>query len=420
MNSLKKIENRVNTIDNVSSFIIMGDPGCDGLGAEIMTTFSKALSLEDSDMKIILGDLVPFGCELFYEQISEIINKVSPTPVYTLCGNHDTEHYTRYFGLRNYCLVNDDLLIVMLDDSKRAFEAETLMFLRETLKQYHRENILVTFHIPPPNNISPNSIKRDEWVKLRAILDPYKHAIKYVLSGHVHSYFRDCIDGYEFIVSAGAGARLEFFGRLPDKKNSFHHVLRFYFDRDNELRYDYLSLADVSYEQEIKNNETLRNNLLKSFMNEAAANIRYQLFAEDAFEKGYLGMEKLFRVLARSAFYHARSYFNILNEMLDIDFNLKRSNYLESQDLKKLTGEYMPYAIDTHSPLAKYAFSQNLEAKNNYSDLIPEAIKAYEEGGDIELYTYFVCTSCGNTGALKSKLERCPICGAPLDKILTM
>lgn len=50
-------------------------------------------------------------------------------PFYTLCGNHDTDYYMAYFGLENYLLVNDDLLIVILDNSKRIFETHTLKFL---------------------------------------------------------------------------------------------------------------------------------------------------------------------------------------------------------------------------------------------------------------------------------------------------
>jgi hypothetical protein len=38
MKGVVKIENKVNFIGKVSSFTILGDPGCDGLGVEIMTT----------------------------------------------------------------------------------------------------------------------------------------------------------------------------------------------------------------------------------------------------------------------------------------------------------------------------------------------------------------------------------------------
>ncbi len=417
MKGVVRVENTVNFIKKAASFTILGDPGCDGLGVEIMTTFSKAMSCAHSDFKIILGDLVPFGLEEFYKHIHGIINDVSRNPVYTLCGNHDTDYYQAYFGLRNYILVNDDLLIVVLDNSKRVFEAETLKFLNESLRGYKRKNILILFHIPPPNNFTPNAMVKEEWQKLKEVMDPYKKNIKYVLSGHVHSYFQDDVDGYKVVVSAGAGARLEFFGRLPDKKSSFHHVLRFYFDKDSELKYEYVSLAEKTYGREIKNKK-IREHLNEAFKNEAMAHIRYQFFADDAHEKGFIGIEKLFKALSKSAFYHAKNYFSVLNKLQGIGYNLKTSRAIEKTDIDELSSKFLPYSIKAHLPLTQYAFGEAYGAKNNYSGLLPEAAKAYKAGEDIGLYTYYVCTSCGNTGRLDGELEHCPICGAPTDKII--
>jgi rubrerythrin/predicted phosphodiesterase len=417
MEGVIKVKDKINFIKKVSSFTVLGDPGCDGLGVEIMTTFSKAMSCAQADFKIILGDLVPFGLEEFYKHIYGIINDVSKNPVYTLCGNHDSEYYVTYFGLKNYVLVNDDLLIIVLDNSRRIFEIETISFLVESLKAYKRQNILILFHIPPPNSFSSNCMQAQEWQKLKAAMDPYKNNIKYILSGHVHSYFQDDVDGYKVVVSAGGGARLEFFGRLPDKKTSFHHVLRFYFDKDSELRYEYVSLADKTYDREAKNKKS-GGYLEEAFKNESLAHIRYQFFADDAHEKGFIGIEKLFRVLSKSAFYHAKNYFSVLNKLQGIDYNLKESRRIEKIDTDQLHSKYLPYSVRAHLPLTQYAFGEAYGAKDNYSGLLPEAIKAYKTGEDISLYTYYVCTSCGNTGRLDGELEHCPICGAPPDKII--
>jgi len=412
-----KVKDKVNFISKVSSFTILGDPGCDGLGVEIMTTFAKALSSTQTDFKIILGDLVPFGMEEFYQHIHGIINNVSEDPVYALCGNHDTDHYVQYFGLKNYILVNGDLLIIVLDNSKRIFEDETLKFLEASLQGYQRKNILILFHIPVPNSISPNSMKIEEWQKLKTIMDPYKVSIRYILSGHVHSFFSDEVDGYRVIVSAGGGARLDFFGRLPDKNSSFHHVLRFYFDKDSELKYEYVSLADKSYDREIKN-EKIRKYLDAAFRNESMAHIRYQFFAEDAHKKGFIGIEKLFKALSKSAFYHAKNYFSLLNKLQGIGYNLNESQDSEKADMDELVSKYLPHSVKALLPLTQYAFGEAYGAKNNYFGLLPEAISAYDKGEDIGLHTYCVCTTCGYMGRLENELEHCPICGAPPDKII--
>jgi len=412
-----KVTDTVNFIKKVPSFTLLGDPGCDGLGVEIMTTFAKAMSCAHTDFKIILGDLVPFGEEHFYQHIYGIINTVSGNGVYTLCGNHDTEYYTAYFGLRNYLLVSDNVLIVVLDNSRRMFGAETLNFLKESLEGYERKNIVVLFHIPPPNSFSSNSMKMEEWQRLKGILDPYKENIKYIVSGHVHSFFEDVLDGYKIIVSAGAGARLEFFGRLPDKRSSFHHVLRFYFKADSELTYEYVSLADKSYDREIKNKK-IKKYLLEAFQHESMAHMRYKIFADDAHEKGFVGIEKLFNVFSKSAFFHAKNYYSILNELQGIGHNLKMSRLIEKSENHMLSAQYLPYSKESKLPLAQYSFGEAYGAKNKYSGLLLEAIKSYSKGEDISQNNYYVCTSCGNTGRLDGELEHCPICGAPADKII--
>ncbi|HQP91704.1 MAG TPA: ferritin family protein, partial [Candidatus Omnitrophota bacterium] len=214
-------------------------------------------------------------------------------------------------------------------------------------------------------------------------------------------------------------ARLEFFGRLPDKNSSFHHVLRFYFDRDSELQYEYISLADRAYDREIKNKTNLIL-LEKAFESESKAYIHYEFYADDAHEKGFIGLEKLLRALSKSAFFHARNYFSVLNRLQGIEHNLKASQAIEDEERQRLRSENLPYSIKEGLALTQYAFGQAYGAKDNYSTLLPEAIEAYEKGQDIGHNKYFVCTSCGNMGRLDGELQHCPICGAPLDKIIIL
>ena len=417
MNGVVKVAEPVNRLENVSSFTILGDPGCDGLGVEIMTTFAKAMNCAHTDFKIILGDLVPFGQEEFYRHISEIINEVSQNPVYTLCGNHDTVHYDRYFGLRNYLLVQDNLLIVVLDNSRRKFEEETLAFLRSSLENHRRPNILILFHIPPPTRVSANSLSAAEWERLKAVMAPYRRDIRYILSGHVHSFFEAEVDGYRVVVSGGGGARLDFFGGLPDKAHSFHHVLRFFFDSAGQLQYEFVSLADVAYDRET-GNEKVRAFLADAFQHEAAAHIRYQFFADDAYEKGLLGLETLFRALSKSAFYHAKNYFSVLDKLGCVAGHLRESLELERAHLDALIAQSLPATAAAHSPLAGYAFHEAVEAKKLNIGLLPEALAAHAAGQDLALGTYYVCTSCGNMRRSDEPPDHCHICGAPPDKII--
>ena len=93
---------------------------------------------------------------------------------------------------------------------------------------------------------------------------------------------------------------------------------------------------------------------------------------------------------------------------------------IEKADTGELSSKYLPFSKKAHFGLAQYAFGEAYGAKENYSGLLPEAISAYKKGEDIGQSSYYVCTSCGNTGRLEGELERCPICGAPPDKIIIL
>lgn len=420
-NGIVKVIQPVNKISDFDSFTIMGDPGCDGLGAEIMTTFAKGLTATSSDFAVILGDIVAVSEEVLYQRIAEFINTIAPYPTYILCGNHDIEHYEKYFGLRNYLLVNDRVLIVVLDNSKRKFEDSTLEFLRASLKDYPRDNILLLFHIPPPTKFSPNTVTAEEWEKIASVYRPYKQKIKYLLSGHIHTYFEDTIDGMRLIVSAGAGARLENdkLSNPVDKTKAFHHVLRFFFDSSGVLTFEHITLDGKFYKKELSNRE-LRKILQMAFEDKCRASMKYRFFAQDAFEKGLNGTAKLLRAAAESEFYQARNHFNNLNYLNTVLNNLEGSRLCEKQNVEKRYPDYLSFTEKKRLGLAKYTFFEALEAERVHEALFKEALTAVKNNRDIEIAQYYTCSSCGySVKATKGSTlpANCPICGAPIDKI---
>ena len=71
-------------VAGMSSFSFIGDPGCDGLGAEIMSIFHLALAHAAGDIVLIGGDIVPNGSKHFYENVTELIDSATEKPVYML------------------------------------------------------------------------------------------------------------------------------------------------------------------------------------------------------------------------------------------------------------------------------------------------------------------------------------------------
>jgi rubrerythrin len=403
-------------VGKVAGFSVIGDPGCDGLGAATMSIFARALTCIDSDISLVLGDIVPLGIRRLYENTVAFIDAVAQNPVYSLCGNHDTEYYEEFFGLKNYLLRGEELLLVFLDNSRRRFESETLDFLAKALSGHRSKNIVLLFHIPPPNSICGNSVSSEEWEKLRRIIEPHKAAIRYLLCGHVHSYFEDVVDGIPLVVSGGGGARIEHVNESIDLRKAHHHILFFRLDEERNLSFDHILLDNRKYEQEL-GDAKLAGYLETSFANEAAAHIKYALLAEDAEEKGLKGIAALFRAFADSEMYHARNYFMSLNRLDTVRANLQASLESERYEVDTMYRKYLEYCDAGGLGFSRYSFFDSREAEKVHASLLQEAMKAEAAGRDIPELDYYTCTSCGYTFGGGQKPRNCPVCGAPSDKI---
>lgn len=403
-------------IDDFSSISLIGDPGCDGLGASTMAVFAKALTCSKSDFSIVLGDIVHKSISPLYSSVTDFVNTVATNKVYMLCGNHDLMHYEEFFGLRNYLLYNDKILMLFLDNSKKKFEEHTIEFLRENIEKYRRKNIVIFFHIPPPSAIGENTVKPEEWEKVSPLLKAYKKDISYIICGHVHSYYEDVIDDISLIVSGGGGARIEFLNPKIDKQKAHHHIVRLFFDTDGKLNHEYLPLESVKYSNETED-ELVNSYLENSLTNESMAHVKYKLFAEEAEEKQFPGIAKMFRAFADSEFYHARNHFYVLGKMNSILDNLKSAKTGESFEVEIMYKDYLDYCKTKHHGLAAYTFYDSLEAEKKHLSLVKNALECYSNGKDIPLINYFTCASCGYTMCGNEKPGNCPICGAPKDRI---
>ncbi|OGV35046.1 MAG: hypothetical protein A2020_10980 [Lentisphaerae bacterium GWF2_45_14] len=408
---------KITQIPKINSFCAIGDPGCDGLGAAAMGIFARALNIENADLNIIVGDIVPHGSRPLYENMSEFINSTASTPVYTICGNHDTAFFDEYFGPRNYALSSDGLLIVLLDNSSKSFSSEALSFFREILQGPLPENVAVFFHIPPPNSLTSNSMKNEAWAELREVYLPFREKIKYFVCGHVHSFFTDAIDGIPLIVTGGGGARIEPLNNdFKNSENVSHHVVRFYFDNTGKLVHEFIALENLPYTKEISD-EKLAEYLQNAFMNECAAHFKYKLYAESAAGKNNPGLAALFKALSDSEYRHAKNHYYVMGKSASLEKYLKDSAENENYEISVMYKDYMEYAAEKGHGLAKYSFFDALNAEKVHKKLLEEALDKLLKKEKIPVEKYFTCTSCGNTFRANDAPHRCPVCGAPRDKI---
>ena len=117
-----------------TSFAVIGDPGCEGLGTVMMKTYAGALEkASEEDMILIAGDMVPVGDERHYRNICTLTESVTEKDVFVLRGNHDTGDYEAFFGLHDYAVIAETFTIVVVDNAFRKFSDTGLALLEQVL-----------------------------------------------------------------------------------------------------------------------------------------------------------------------------------------------------------------------------------------------------------------------------------------------
>jgi rubrerythrin len=404
-----------NPIDEFDSFTVLGDPGCDGLGSEIVSVFTEGLRESKGDFQLIVGDIVPFGSKLFYANMAELINAVTDKTAFAVCGNHDTGFYNDYFGLKDYCLADSRTLIIAIDNSMRVISEQSLEFLSGALEQYRRPNIILTMHIPPPNRVSPNAISQAEWEKILFILAPCRDQLKYIICGHLHSYFEDSLDGTKLVVSGGAGARIENVEGIPAPYN---HIVEFFYDTEGNLSHKKIDIHPAQESGQFPGDPKIKKMLTDAFAGECMAHVRYKLYAEDAQKRGLKNAAKLFAAASDSEWYHAKNFYTVMGGLQEPDKAARESAENERHEVDELYRDCSEYARDKKLGLPAYAFSDALLAEKVHLRLFENAIETLKTGKDIAEESYFTCSSCGYTFAGAEHPKNCPVCGAPADKIL--
>lgn len=393
---------------NVHSMGVIGDPGCEGLGTYNMKVYAGALEESSrDDITLIVGDLVPAGTGRHYQTIQELTESLAGNPVYSLRGNHDTGAYTEYFGLKNYALLTDDFAVVVLDNAVRSFEEEGLLLLKQVLSMEEVERAIIAFHIPVPNHFILNCVSDEEFTRLKSAYAPWKSKVKYLLCGHVHSRFEDQVDGIPLICTGGGGAMIEDVSKDIRACDVEHHVVHFYME-EGRLVHRVADLAEDCYKRE-REDGILHRKLEETVQGELLAHFKYLMFADRAERRGMDRIATLFRALAASEYYHARSFYSILDQ--PAPFMESVGTYVPGEKFEygyfyQMASEY---ARDHNSPLAEQAYTGAARAEKVHAALLEQAadMENFAEG------TVYVCPVCGFVMAGDSVPERCPVCGGP-------
>jgi len=417
MAKVQTITNQFIEMDEITSFSIMGDPGCDGLGAEILSVYEKALDGSQGQFSVVIGDLVPKGEERFYAQTNKLIEQTAKAPVYMMRGNHDTGEYEKKYGPADYAIFDSRLLLVMLDDSKRCFAEKGLEVLRRALNEYARDHVVIMMHIPPPNDRCGNHVSPEEWKKVKEIIDasPCAGRVDCLIAGHVHSYFETETDGMSLVVTGGAGARpeeVETVAVMPP-----NHYVEFRFD-GSVLTHE---RVDISAAVRPMENGRLRGMISGAFAGECMTYVRYLIYSREAAEKGMKNLAEMFAAFAEAEFIHAENLYAVSGRMGSLEEAVSESLENELAESREIYPASAAYAAESGEGLAEAAFDDAAKAEEKHAEILAAAKVALQEGSaDIAAETYYTCVSCGKTMTGPDKPKRCPVCGAPADRIIPL
>lgn len=407
-NRMVRVEEPILRLRNVHSMGVIGDPGCEGLGTYPMKVYAGALEESSrDDITLVVGDLVPAGTGYYYRMIRDLTEVLAGNAVYALRGNHDTGAYEEYFGLKNYSLIAEDFAVVVLDNAVRSFEEEGLSLLREVLSLEEVRRVIVAFHIPVPNHFILNCVSEEEFARLKSAYEPWKEKVKYLLCGHVHSRFEDQVDGIPLICTGGGGAMIEDVSKDIRACDVEHHVVHFYMEA-GELRYRITDLPEDCYGRE-RDDRILRGKLEETVQGELTAHFKYLMFADRAGRRGFPRIANLFRALAASEYYHARSFYSVLDRPAPFAETVPTYVPGEAFEEEYLYRMLADYAGSHQSPLAGQAYTGAAMAEKVHAALLRQAseMEVFDEE------TICVCPICGYVMTGDSIPERCPVCGGP-------
>lgn len=403
-----KVEQKIIRLSDVHSIGVIGDPGCEGLGVYNMKVYAGAL--EESgrdDITLIAGDLAPIGTKHHYDAVCEITEALAANAVYSLRGNHDTGDYMAYFGLKNYALLAENFAVIVLDNAMRTFEEEGLALVEEVLAMQQVRQAILAFHIPVPNHFILNCVSQEEFNRLKNAYEPWKEKVKYLLCGHVHSRFVDCVDGITLICTGGGGAMIEDVSKDIRACDVEHHVVHFY-EKDGALEYRIADLAEDCYGRERKD-AVLRQQLQETVQGELMAHLKYLMSADRAQRRGMNRLANLYRALAASEYYHARNFYSILEQPKALKESAQAYVPGEEFEYKHLYQMAAGYAKEQHSPLTERAYLGAAAAEREHAALLKKAadVEAFAEN------VVYVCPVCGYVMTGEKAPDRCPVCGGP-------
>lgn len=155
--------------------------------------------------------------------------------------------------------------------------------------------------------------------------------------------------------------------------------------------------------------------LNEAFAGESQAHMRYLNFSRVAAEEGFKNVSRLFEAIAYAEQAHASNHFKALGNPGKTVDNLQAAMNGENFEVQEMYPAYNAIAQLQGEKDAIRTIHFALEAEKIHSKMYTDAKKSVSEGKDIASDDIYICSVCGYTTTGEAP-DRCPICGAPIEK----
>ncbi len=167
---------------------------------------------------------------------------------------------------------------------------------------------------------------------------------------------------------------------------------------------------------ELKGTKT-EENLKYAFAGESQAHTKYQYYALQAKEAGYVQIHDIFMETSKNEREHAKLWFKILHdgEIPDIETNLADAAAGEHEEWTSMYKGFAETAREEGFPEIAFLFDKVGEIEKHHEERYltllsnVENDKVFSKDEDIE----WKCENCGFIFSGPNAPEKCPVCGFP-------
>lgn len=177
---------------------------------------ATALRTDPVDLLVSSGDFVSHGEAPYYGVLLDAFDRAGvDTPARVVPGNHDLfprrskddtlggRCFEQHFGPRHWAVRAGPLLLVGIDTGADWLLDDQLPWLDEVLTEHAGTPWICVTHRPPWNFDDPRRAAYEDLTDLAPLF--MRHRPLLVVSGHLHEYRDETIDGVRYVVNAHGG-----------------------------------------------------------------------------------------------------------------------------------------------------------------------------------------------------------------------